>query len=159
MSDGLAIECRGLSRSFQEGGLHVDVLENVDAKVAIGERTSGEVLVTGVSMAELGEAARGRLRNEALGFVYQFHHLLPEFTALENVAMPLLVRGESVAEARGAAGEMLDRVGLAERVRHKPGELSGGWCWQPMTWNWQDAWIACCAWKTAGCTRPELRFN
>jgi len=150
MSDGPAIECRGLTRSFREGELNVDVLDNVDASVAIGERvaivgtsgsgkstllhllggldkpTSGEVWVSGTRMSDLGEAARGRLRNQALGFVYQFHHLLPEFTALENVAMPLLVRGESVVEARRAAHEMLARVGLEERLRHKPGELSGG---------------------------------
>lgn len=150
MSDGPAIECRGLTRSFREGELNVDVLDNVDASVAVGERvaivgasgsgkstllhllggldkpTSGEVWVSGTSMSDLGEAARGRLRNQALGFVYQFHHLLPEFTALENVAMPLLVRGESVVEAQRAAHEMLARVGLEERLRHKPGQLSGG---------------------------------
>jgi len=150
MNDKPAIECRGLSRSFHEGGLNVDVLDGIDAAVGIGERiaivgasgsgkstllhllggldkpTRGEVWVSGTRMSDLGEAARGRLRNQALGFVYQFHHLLPEFTALENVAMPLLVRGNEIADARRAAGEMLARVGLEARVRHKPGELSGG---------------------------------
>jgi lipoprotein-releasing system ATP-binding protein len=84
------------------------------------------VLVNGESVWDLSENARGRLRNQYLGFVYQFHHLLSEFTALENVAMPLLIRGLSADEARGQASTILGRVGLATRLDHKPGELSGG---------------------------------
>jgi lipoprotein-releasing system ATP-binding protein len=86
----------------------------------------GDIHVAGQSIARMNAAQRGRWRNRHLGFVYQFHHLLPEFTALENVAMPLLIRGLSPAEARQRAGAMLDSMGLGQRVRHKPGELSGG---------------------------------
>lgn len=87
---------------------------------------SGEVLIEGQSLWAQSEAARGAMRNRTLGFVYQFHHLLPEFTALENVAMPLLIRGLAVAVARQKASDLLGRVGLEQRLDHKPGELSGG---------------------------------
>jgi lipoprotein-releasing system ATP-binding protein len=92
----------------------------------LDEPDGGEVLVEGTSLWALSEAQRGLMRNRTMGFVYQFHHLLPEFTALENVAMPLLIRGERTAEAASRAASLLDRVGLAERKNHKPGELSGG---------------------------------
>jgi lipoprotein-releasing system ATP-binding protein len=146
----VVLAAEGLTRNFVEGGRELQVLRGVDFTVTRGERiaivgasgsgkttllqllggldrpTSGQVWVTGQAISRLGEAAQGRLRNQALGFVYQFHHLLPEFTALENVAMPLLVRGEAPGVALEAAGELLERVGLSERKGHRPGKLSGG---------------------------------
>jgi len=144
------LSCQGLCKTYTEGPQAVEVLREVSLSVARGERiavvgasgsgkstllhllgglelpSSGRVEVAGQDMATLGETARGRLRNRALGFVYQFHHLLPEFTALENVAMPLLIGGAPVAEATRRAADLLQRVGLGRRQSHKPGELSGG---------------------------------
>ena len=141
MNEPPVLEARGLARTFDEGTLRVEVLRGVDLEVARGESvaiigasgsgkstllhalggldlpTAGSVFILGENMAELGEAQRGRLRNRALGFVYQFHHLLPEFSALDNVAMPLLVRREPLGRARERAAVLLDRVGLAERQR------------------------------------------
>jgi lipoprotein-releasing system ATP-binding protein len=144
------LEARKLVKTFSDAGRNVEVLRGVDLAVAKGDRiaiigssgsgkttllqliggldqpTSGEVLVAGESMSTLRDADRGRLRNRALGFVYQFHHLLPEFTALENVAMPLLVRGTAPQQAAAEARGLLERVGLGERLEHRPGQLSGG---------------------------------
>lgn len=144
------IECRGLARKFDDGRVSANVLRSVNLDIAQGERvaiigrsgagkstllhllggldtpTSGEVLVDGINIGKLGQAARGRLRNRALGFVYQFHHLLPEFTALENVAMPLVIGGKAPDVALREAGAILGKVGLSHRLEHKPGELSGG---------------------------------
>ncbi len=144
------LECRSLVKTFQQGDARVDVLRGVEFSVAAGDRvaiigasgsgkttllqllggldlpTSGEVLIAGQKVGELSDAARGSLRNRALGFVYQFHHLLPEFSALENVAMPLLIRRVPVSEAIAAARGLLERVGLGARLEHRPGQLSGG---------------------------------
>ncbi len=150
MNDKAVIACKGLGRVYGTGALAVEVLRDVDFSVAPGERvaivgvsgsgkstllhllggldlpSSGEVFVDGEAMNRLSESRRGLLRNRALGFVYQFHHLLPEFTALENVAMPLMIGGVRTREARQRAEELLQAVGLGHRVHHKPGELSGG---------------------------------
>jgi len=150
MNNEVTLKAQGISKTFDDGRLNLDVLRDINLEVARGERvaivgssgsgkstllhilggldapTQGEVWVTGQQMSALTDKERGQLRNKALGFVYQFHHLLPEFTALENVAMPLLIRRTPVAEARRIASELLDRVGLGSRLEHKPGELSGG---------------------------------
>lgn len=144
------IEAQGLGKTFAEGGLRVDVLSHIDLKIDAGERVAivgvsgagkstllhllaglevpshGRVLIDGHDLATLSEAGRGQLRNRRLGFVYQFHHLLPEFTATENVAMPLAIARMAPKPARAAAQDMLARVGLKDRAAHKPSELSGG---------------------------------
>jgi len=144
------LEARAVRKAFRQGPREVRVLEHVDLHLAGGESLAivgasgagkstllhilggldqpdgGEVLVNGASIWSLSAQDRSRLRNQSLGFVYQFHHLLAEFTALENVAMPLLIRGEKSADAAQRASDILHRVGLGERLSHKPGELSGG---------------------------------
>ncbi len=146
----LVIEARGISRSFRQGPKRVDVLKDVSLQVPAGTSMAivgasgagkstllhilggldhpdqGEVFVDGQNLWQMSERERGDLRNSRMGFIYQFHHLLPEFTAMENVAMPLLIRGETAATAVQQATEILTTVGLEQRLDHKPGELSGG---------------------------------
>jgi len=144
------ISCSHLGKTFREGGSPLTILREIEFSIGRGERiaimgasgsgkstllhllggldepTTGEVSIAGKPLRTLSALQLGKLRNQALGFVYQFHHLLPEFTALENVAMPLLIRGTTPAVAREKASALLDRVGLSARLAHKPGELSGG---------------------------------
>ncbi len=150
MSDKAVLSCRNLGKSYEEGPESVQVLSNLQLELFPGERVAivgssgsgkstllnllggldtpsqGSVWLAGEELSALGERARGLLRNRALGFVYQFHHLLPEFTALENVCMPLLIGRTAIPEARERAEALLKRVGLGHRLSHKPAELSGG---------------------------------
>ena len=144
------IQCTDLCKTFNDVSTNVDVLKSVNLSIKTGERvaivgasgsgkstllhllggldkpTSGTIQIDGQDLSKLSESNKSRFRNKMLGFVYQFHHLLPEFTAMENVAMPLLIRGLKTSEAKAQALTMLAKVGLEHRVNHKPGELSGG---------------------------------
>jgi len=150
MHDGEVIRAEGLAKTYAEGKLRTPVFDGLDLAVQAGETvaivgasgagkstllhllggldtpTAGEVHVAGQRMSTLSDAERGRLRNRALGFVYQFHHLLPEFTALENVMLPVMLGGADAQDAAKTARALLESVGLGHRIEHKPGELSGG---------------------------------
>ncbi|KAF3977287.1 MAG: lipoprotein-releasing ABC transporter ATP-binding protein LolD [Methylococcales symbiont of Iophon sp. n. MRB-2018] len=150
MSDAIILQCQQLTKHFQQGDLDVEVLKGVDLSVTAGERvaimgasgsgkstllhllgglekpTQGKVILDGENINEISTSRLSRLRNQSLGFIYQFHHLLGEFSILENVAMAVLIGGASVKVATEEASKLLDRVGLGHRLQHKPGELSGG---------------------------------
>jgi lipoprotein-releasing system ATP-binding protein len=150
MTENAILHCEHVSKHFEEAGNRLEVLRDVNLRIERGETlaivgasgsgkttllqilggldlpSAGTVRIDGQSFADLSDSARGQLRNRALGFVYQFHHLLPEFTALENVAMPLLVRRLPAAEAERTARGFLERVGLGARLGHRPAQLSGG---------------------------------
>jgi len=150
MSDAHIIQCNHLAKSYEDGELKVDVLLDINLQINSAERvaivgrsgagkstllhllggldspTQGEVIIDGINIATISEAKRARLRNRSLGFVYQFHHLLPEFTAVENVAMPLMLRGTKPDVAIEKSAQVLLQVGMDKRLQHKPAELSGG---------------------------------
>ncbi|NOQ65075.1 MAG: lipoprotein-releasing ABC transporter ATP-binding protein LolD [Methyloprofundus sp.] len=150
MNSSVILQCKQLTKRFKQGDLDVSVLKGVDFAINEGERvaimgssgsgkstllhllgglekpTSGEVILEGVNLNKVRQAKLSKLRNRSLGFIYQFHHLLGEFNVLENVSMPALIGGDSVAQAKLKAEEILRRVGLEHRAKHKPGELSGG---------------------------------
>jgi lipoprotein-releasing system ATP-binding protein len=150
MTGEIVLRASNVAKIYEEGDLRTDVLTDVNFSLRRGETmaivgasgsgkstllhiiggldtlTAGKVEVDGRMLSELSDAERGRVRNRSLGFIYQFHHLLPEFTALENVCMPLLIRGTGIAEATRQATALLERVGLGARLRHRPAELSGG---------------------------------
>lgn len=150
MSSPVILQCSRLCKTYSEGDLNVEVLKGVELAVTEGERaaimgasgsgkstllhllgglekpSSGEVVLDGVNLNRINGSRLSRLRNRSLGFIYQFHHLLGEFTLLENVAMPLLIGKHSIRQAHDQAAVLLERVGLGHRMQHKPGELSGG---------------------------------
>jgi lipoprotein-releasing system ATP-binding protein len=150
MDKNIVLRASGIAKTYEEGDLKTEVLTDVNFDLKRGETlaivgasgsgkstllhiiggldtlTRGEVEVEGRLLSKLSDAERGRVRNRSLGFIYQFHHLLPEFTALENVCMPLLIRGVAIGEAQRQARVLLERVGLGKREEHKPAELSGG---------------------------------
>ncbi|NVJ62097.1 MAG: lipoprotein-releasing ABC transporter ATP-binding protein LolD [Gammaproteobacteria bacterium] len=150
MSNNVVLQCQDLKKSYQDAGRKVEVLKGVDFQVSAGESisiigasgsgkstllhllggldssTSGDVLINGKSIQRMSAKEQGLWRNQHLGFIYQFHHLLPEFTALENIAMPLFIRGDNKAASLQAARSMIEKVGLSDRETHKPAELSGG---------------------------------
>ena len=150
MNDLVILECRELTKRYDQGGLDVEVLKGVNVKIYAGQRvaimgasgsgkstllhllggleqpTSGSIMLDGNELNAISSDKLAALRNRSLGFIYQFHHLLGEFTLLENVAMPLLIGNRSVKEAQQRSAELLKRVGLGHRIHHKPGELSGG---------------------------------
>ncbi len=150
LGTGVVLRASHIAKTYKEGSLRTPVLEDASFELARGETlaivgasgsgkstllhivggldtpTKGMIELEGRELSKLPDAERGRVRNRSLGFVYQFHHLLPEFSALENVAMPLLIRGTPISDAREQATTLLERVGLGHRLEHKPGELSGG---------------------------------
>ena len=150
MSNPVILQCRQLSKRFVQGDLNVEVLKGVDLSIEAGQRvaimgasgsgkstllhllgglekpTSGHVTLDGFDLNKVSSAKLSQLRNQSLGFIYQFHHLLGEFSLLENVAMPLLIGKQSIKQAQEQAADLLTRVGLGHRIQHKPGELSGG---------------------------------